>query len=356
MKKSVLISVALTLSICSVAISQQPKPEIYIAPNAPKDKPVNAADADVAKIEAAMQPYIEQARKTYPQARERFLKGLPPKHTFFITTRLYDKSKRFEQVFIAVSEIKEGQITGSIASKIGLVSGYKEGDSYSFPESALVDWTISKPDGTEEGNFVGKFLDTYQTTTNETTIREPTTWKKEPATPSRMSQRLEETAIKYQAHAPIPRVVLYDIAYPHSDQEYVALDGNALILFTAVTQAREELPLQSIYVVSEGKEIPLKSLKQLLSETSTESVTASTFGRFREDALYLLPMSLRIKPGELFVNFQNSKTASKVAVFGTPLSSDVSRLNITVPTGKGPSQSALEEFIKREYPSLFQNP
>ena len=26
----------------------------------------------------------------------------------------------------------------------------------------VLDWTISKPDGTEEGNFVGKFLDTYR--------------------------------------------------------------------------------------------------------------------------------------------------------------------------------------------------
>ena len=29
-------------------------------------------------------------------------------------------------------------------------------------ESDVLDWTISKPDGTEEGNFVGKFLDTYK--------------------------------------------------------------------------------------------------------------------------------------------------------------------------------------------------
>jgi len=42
------------------------------------------------------------------------------------------------------------------------VTGYKHGDTYSFPEADLLDWTISKPDGTEEGNFVGKFLDTYQ--------------------------------------------------------------------------------------------------------------------------------------------------------------------------------------------------
>jgi len=62
-----------------------------------------------------------------------------------------------------VKEIRSGVITGLIWSDIELLSGYKRGDSYAFPEGKLMDWTISKPDGTEEGNFVGRFLDTYQT-------------------------------------------------------------------------------------------------------------------------------------------------------------------------------------------------
>lgn len=32
-----------------------------------------------------------------------------------------------------------------------------------FPETDMLDWPITRPDGTEEGNFVGKFLDTYST-------------------------------------------------------------------------------------------------------------------------------------------------------------------------------------------------
>jgi hypothetical protein len=34
--------------------------------------------------------------------------------------------------------------------------------SYAFAETEVMDWLISHPDGSEEGNFVGKFLDTYQ--------------------------------------------------------------------------------------------------------------------------------------------------------------------------------------------------
>jgi hypothetical protein len=42
------------------------------------------------------------------------------------------------------------------------VDGYKRGDAYQFPESALTNWAIRKPDGSEEGNVVGKFLDECQ--------------------------------------------------------------------------------------------------------------------------------------------------------------------------------------------------
>lgn len=216
---SILLGVALTLIVSTPAISQQPKPEIYVAPNAPKDKPVNADSSQAEQLEAAIKPYIEKAKASYPEARARFLSGLPPRNTFFVTARIYDSSKRVEQVFIAVKEIKDGRISGVIANEIHLVSGYREGDAYSLPESDLIDWTISKPDGTEEGNFVGKFLD---------------------------------------------------------------------------------------------------------------------------------------KKCDLFVDFQANRQAFKVASFGTPLPDDLASLMRVKPAGTGPSESALETFVKREYPTFFQ--
>jgi hypothetical protein len=347
---SVLLSLALMLVLSGVAVSQQPNQEIYVAPNAPKDKPINAGASEAEQIEAAIKPYIEKARTTYPQAKARFLSGLPPKHTFFITARLYDSSKRFEQVFIAVNEIKDGRINGIIASEISLVSGYKEGDAYSFPESELIDWTITKPDGTEEGNFVGNFLDSFQATR----VVEAA-WRNEPVTPARMNQRLEEAAVKYAASAPIPRIVLYDIGYPDGEKEYAALDGHAVILLTSVSQTRDELPLQRVYVTSEGKEIELKLLQVVLAEQpTTDGTTAKTFGRYRADALYLLPMSLRVMNADLIVDFQRNRSGFKIATFGTPLPDNLKRLTLIKPSGTGASETALETLIKREYPSFFQ--
>lgn len=348
---SIFIGIFFILIISTAAFSQQPNQEVNVAPNAPKDRPIDARAHEVQKLEEAIKPYIEMARNSYPKAKERFLKGLPPQHTFFITTRLYDAARRFEQVFIAVKEIKDGKITGLIWSDIQLVSAYRHGDSYTFPESELIDWTISKPDGTEEGNFVGKFLDSYQTQS----VVEAPVWRNNPATPERMSRRIEEAAIKYQANAPIPRVVLYDIAYPRNDQEYAALDGHSVMLLTALAQDREELPLQRVYVLMDGKEVELKPLKLILSQQlAASSISAKTFGAFRADALYLLPMYMRMKPADLMVDFGRNRTALKAATFGTPVPAEVGRLNVQAPTGAGLSDKILEEFIRREYPSFFK--
>lgn len=136
--------------------------EIYLAPNAPIDKIIQAKAKQIQKFEEAIKPYIQKAKESYPQAKKRYLEGLPAKETLFITTRLRDKDGRFEQVFIAVKEIKDGVVKGLIWSDVQFISGHKHGDNYSFPESELIDWTISKADGSEEGNFVGNFLETYQ--------------------------------------------------------------------------------------------------------------------------------------------------------------------------------------------------
>ncbi|WP_395748686.1 DUF2314 domain-containing protein [Prosthecobacter sp.] len=133
-----------------------------LAPNAPKDKPVHSEAEKFAALDRAIAPYVAKARATYPDAKKRFLAGLPPRHVFFLTTRLHDKKGNVEQVFIEVRSITHDKVSGIIASDILDVEGFKRGDAYTFAESEMLDWLISKPDGTEEGNVVGNFLDTYQ--------------------------------------------------------------------------------------------------------------------------------------------------------------------------------------------------
>jgi hypothetical protein len=143
--------------LCTAALAQEPQ----LSHDAPQDKPASVASDAMAAFEAAIAPHIAEAKQTYPSAKEKFISGLPDGQSFFVTTRLYDASGTFEQVFIAVRSIENGVIAGRIWSDIRRVQGYKHGDSYSFSEGDILDWLITHPDGSEEGNFVGKFLDGY---------------------------------------------------------------------------------------------------------------------------------------------------------------------------------------------------
>lgn len=113
-------------------------------------------------LSRAIAPLVAQARSTYPDAKRRFLAGLPSGQTFFVSVELRDSLSRREQVFVAVDSIAGDTVAGRIWSPVQMVRGYHYRQPYSFPESDVLDWLISRPDGSEEGNLVGKFLDTYQ--------------------------------------------------------------------------------------------------------------------------------------------------------------------------------------------------
>ena len=89
------------------------------------------------------------------------MKGLHHGEVFFVTTRIQENGK-FEQVFVRVTSWEGDTIHGVLASDMQLLTTHKKGEIVDCKENELIDWTISKPDGTEEGNFVGKFLDTYK--------------------------------------------------------------------------------------------------------------------------------------------------------------------------------------------------
>ena len=132
-------------------------------PKTPPDKPKHIESAQQASdIDRAVAPYVAKAGKTYPAAKKRFQAGLPPKYLLSLTTKLWDRSHtKFEVVFVVADKISDGKVTGHLASHTKQPVGYDFGDLITFPESQVMDWTIVHPDGTEEGNVVGKFLDTY---------------------------------------------------------------------------------------------------------------------------------------------------------------------------------------------------
>ena len=138
---------------------------VHMADNAPADQPWMATtDTAAARLFALLEPCRRVALAAWPEAKRRFAAGLPPQHTMFVTARLRDRAGRAEQVFVAVDAIDGGRVAGRLWSDVGAVEGYRRGQPLSLAEAEVVDWMVARPDGTEEGNWMGRFIDAYQAT------------------------------------------------------------------------------------------------------------------------------------------------------------------------------------------------
>jgi len=147
---------ALVFGLCACAVQKE---TYQLAPHAPTDAPYALTQPKKQELDSAVAPLITKARATYPSAKQRYLAGLPRGYVFFVTIVLSDSAGRIEQIFLHVHSISGDVITGSIANDLLLVKGYSANQALSVKETEIIDWTISKPDGTEEGNLIGKYVD-----------------------------------------------------------------------------------------------------------------------------------------------------------------------------------------------------
>ena len=109
-----------------------------------------------------LSPYIAKGRATYPEAKRRYLAGLPSGDNFVVRKHLIGPGNEtvrqtMEGVYVAVDAVKNGKVYGRINSEVEMRS-FRQGQRISFPESEVEDWAITHSDGSVEGDFVGKFL------------------------------------------------------------------------------------------------------------------------------------------------------------------------------------------------------
>ena len=156
----------LAATSCAHRVSQAPARQpasprpVYVANNAPRDAPLAAAgDTGVMRYVALVEPCRLKARAAFPAARRRYVDGLPAGQTFFVKTRLRDSAGHIEDAFVAVDRAEVGRLTGRVWSQVLLVAGYQYGQSLSVADDEVIDWLISRPDGTEEGNWMGQLID-----------------------------------------------------------------------------------------------------------------------------------------------------------------------------------------------------
>jgi hypothetical protein len=137
------------LTGCATAPSENP----WATPN----RAISLTDEEKAELRAAMQPCVDYARETFPEAVRRFESGLPPEVTLNVMTRVGTPDQQF---FVEVDKVGDEQIYGRIASNGVEVNGrrYDFGAVYTVDRKDLVDWLISYRDRPEEGNWLGKYL------------------------------------------------------------------------------------------------------------------------------------------------------------------------------------------------------
>jgi hypothetical protein len=62
--------------------------------------------------------------------------------------------------YVVVDRVDAGMITGRIGGDPGIVHGFSYNDVYRVPASEILDWGVTMPDGSEQGYFIARFVDT----------------------------------------------------------------------------------------------------------------------------------------------------------------------------------------------------
>lgn len=173
-------------------------------------------------------------------------------------------------------------------------------------------------------------------------------------TPAVMTSRLEELAADTQKKMPrAARGAQIDVAWPATQEEYYSLNKFAVVLISAVTQRRDELPMRRVYIRDGKRTTVLRRLGSWRSEVANGSVVHSVLGPYREDAFYLAPAAALIGDGLLLCDFATERTAFRLTQL--PLEAPdfiASDANPNPAPGAKPTAGVLRDLLEREYPGF----
>lgn len=175
-----------------------------------------------------------------------------------------------------------------------------------------------------------------------------------PTTSVAFDKDIEASARKFQAQYPqgADRYAQFDISYPRDRAEYQAMGKYAIVLLAALTHDPAELPLSRVYVRDDGHETELKRIVAVRRQVPDRSATLAMYGMHREDAFYMLPVSL-VHPGaEIVCDFAAHRRGFSLGTLELP-PVDFIRSDDNRSAGHEPSDVALRAFFHREYPGIL---
>ncbi|MBD2723195.1 hypothetical protein [Hymenobacter armeniacus] len=150
--RALLLTLAASVAHSGPLRAQATPPVVLTAATAPAGvRPALTRD------ETALADPVREALRTLPQAKKKFLAGLPTGDQFLLSVRVVATDTSFRQASARVLGWHGNTVQALLLPD---AASPAEPVPVSFPETAVVDWTLLRASGREEGNYVGRYIDT----------------------------------------------------------------------------------------------------------------------------------------------------------------------------------------------------
>ena len=151
MMRSIFITLAILSATCTTSRSQS----IDGVESVAQDRQAKATSKNKGEEFSLRELNITRARATFPEAKRRFLAGLPVGYELFVEA---EPKEGFDGALIAVDNILSSQIVGHWPASMQAATYEETTRAYILSEEYLTDWIIVRPDGVTEGNFHSRLL------------------------------------------------------------------------------------------------------------------------------------------------------------------------------------------------------
>lgn len=170
---------------------------------------------------------------------------------------------------------------------------------------------------------------------------------------SRIAKRLEESAQELGRKGIVKRFAMYDVALPADNEEYIGLNKNAIVMISAVTRDKAELPIKKAYIRSASGVVVLEGILSIPMDVVSPQVK-SVFGDYQEDYCYLLPFYLTVSNATLVVEWGDNSDPFVLGEFPVEWECSIEddkpeEQNLQL------NEEALKKFLKREFSIVFKS-
>ncbi len=168
---------------------------------------------------------------------------------------------------------------------------------------------------------------------------------------NRMTQRIKEDAVHFQAYGPVPRFVQYDYAFAGDLIEYKKLNGFGILYISSLNRDSTEYPIVRVYFKSDNDEVIDLKLIGNLDVPVTDNQIKKIFGDHRVDYYYYLPYEMTQLSGSLLIDWKNNRKEFVLTKFPEDFKLDfIEDTQLILPDKRNSiDDQSFDEFAEREF-------